>query len=683
MAVLDRAELLLQAKNYVAGPVLDLPGASGDYASAPDIVDYDITGDMTLIIRIAESDYAQAVQRYYISKFLAPGNQRGYAFGLNGSNQPEVRWSNDGTANNTVAASNGIVSITGVANDQPIWLKVDIDVGTDTTFWYSLENLEDPADVFWTLYEVVTSGTPTAFFANTATMDVGGINAGTSSLGVAKIFRAQVLEDIGGTLRYDARISVVAIGAASFEEEVNEATVTLNGNASITSSDWLDETGNGHNAEFGSTAGDDTNDPLFLSFDGTQHLYLPAVIDNNATIPDPTWMNDVADLDVRAKVQAPDYTPAASRAILAHWADGAPEFGFAIYIEANGDLSIDISDDGTAVEVISSSVALSSVVKNGRTCWVRIEYDGGAGTVDFSYSLEDTITDPDNVTWTALGTQQTATSATINDATSVMEIGSIAEGFTPWDGKLFRVNVTVASTVELDADFTDTTALTEPFATFTEGSSNAATVTINRTATGRKATVVDRPQMLFGTDDFFEILDDAGLNFDLTEDFTIMVMARTEDVTPASTGILAGKKASISISDGYILYLQTDGGLFAFIGDGTKQTFDKKDIAISDGTMFVAAGVRNTTDDDIEAFADGSGSGSPTTDASTSSLTNTEVFQIGRVTGGTPSFYEGSIMAVVLFREALSDGDVARAGNELRFGIFRGRPRKQLTTVRM
>ncbi|MCH7637547.1 MAG: hypothetical protein IIA12_07775 [Proteobacteria bacterium] len=65
------------------------------------------------------------------------------------------------------------------------------------------------------------------------------------------------------------------------------------------------------------------------------------------------------------------------------------------------------------------------------------------------------------------------------------------------------------TTVVFDADFTDRGVVTEPFATFIEKSSNAATVTINRSATGRKSTVVDVPMFLLGTDDYLEIPDDA------------------------------------------------------------------------------------------------------------------------------------------------------------------------------
>jgi len=51
------------------------------------------------------------------------------------------------------------------------------------------------------------------------------------------------------------------------------------------SGDWLDESGNGHDAQFGSAAGADTNDPLFLPLNGDKYLWLPGVAGNNLTIP--------------------------------------------------------------------------------------------------------------------------------------------------------------------------------------------------------------------------------------------------------------------------------------------------------------------------------------------------------------------------------------------------------------
>ena len=53
------------------------------------------------------------------------------------------------------------------------------------------------------------------------------------------------------------------------------------------SGSWRDLSGGGHHAQFGSTAGADTNDPLYLRHEGAvNYLYVPAVDANYGTVPD-------------------------------------------------------------------------------------------------------------------------------------------------------------------------------------------------------------------------------------------------------------------------------------------------------------------------------------------------------------------------------------------------------------
>lgn len=47
---------------------------------------------------------------------------------------------------------------------------------------------------------------------------------------------------------------------------------------------WLDESGNGHDAQFGSTAGADSNDPLFLPYASVQYAYFPGSSGNHVSV---------------------------------------------------------------------------------------------------------------------------------------------------------------------------------------------------------------------------------------------------------------------------------------------------------------------------------------------------------------------------------------------------------------
>ena len=76
---------------------------------------------------------------------------------------------------------------------------------------------------------------------------------------------------------------------------------------------WLDESGNGHDGQLGSTSGSDTNDPLFLEPDGgvggTQYFWNPGSAGNYASSPDHARLDIVGDLDIRIKLAMDDWTP--------------------------------------------------------------------------------------------------------------------------------------------------------------------------------------------------------------------------------------------------------------------------------------------------------------------------------------------------------------------------------------
>lgn len=315
------------------------------------------------------------------------------------------------------------------------------------------------------------------------------------------------------------------------------------------SGDWLDESGNGHDAQFG-TGTPGTNDPQSLPWDGDNYLLFPGVAGNNVEV-------------TLAVTTIYDYT--------------------VTYEDDSSDTGTETSDGGGVVTFGDTDVKFDSL----KVKLIDVVPDGGGATL-----------------------------------------------------ALF-----------------DASLATEPFASFVD--SKSKTWTINRSGSGLY--VVDQPSFGLHTDDYFEI--GAGLFLGQTDPVTLMVVARLPDVNSGAHQWLAGTGEDVTVV-GYRLYAHSADNISARMKDASANSTIDLAPSPSDSTRFVSAMVRNIGDDDLEAFVDGVGSGSPTTDASTDTLVSVYGFFIGSGSG-TYNFLSGEIMAVVLWLEALTDAEVVRAGNEL------------------
>lgn len=412
------------------------------------------------------------------------------------------------------------------------------------------------------------------------------------------------------------------------------------------SGDWLDESGNGHDAVFNGPSA--FNEPV-------QVIHLPGIAANYVSAPDIAAYDLNDTFFLAAYVAFDDWTPSGNTSIVSQWVTTGDQRAYSLGVSAGGQLRFSFSSAGTAATVSNLLSSAGHGFTDGTGQWVGAEFD--AGVIRF-FTGGTNVTTP---VWVELGTGQTGSGVTCHNSTGALEIGSRSDGTAQlFSGKVYRIIMysdTTRTTTVFDADFTDRGALTKPFATFTEGSSNMATVTLNRSATGRKLTVVDRPLMLLGTDDYFEILDDAQLDFAAGDDFTVMAWGRNYDWAAVQM-MVAKKVAGPGATDaGYHLLSNAIGASRLSIADGAVQANIAGPL-MTDGQAAILAGVRNTGNDDIEAFTDGTGSGSPASDVTTVTLANAEVMRIGARSGIADDFFDGEIFAVAIWREALSDADV-------------------------
>lgn len=184
------------------------------------------------------------------------------------------------------------------------------------------------------------------------------------------------------------------------------------------------------------------------------------------------------------------------------------------------------------------------------------------------------------------------------------------------------------------------------------------TVTINRSATGRKTSVVDRPILLLGTDDFMAVPDHPDLDFLASGGMTLALAYRAFG-TPSATEAMVAKKATIS-SAGYAIYRTSAGNIVGRVTDGSGgDDFPLAALAESGPRVVTLrrppGRVASIWRDGVKV-ADGA---SVTGDLSTATALRFGVF----VGGASFAHYEW--LGAALFRRALSNDEVARLNREM------------------
>ncbi len=422
------------------------------------------------------------------------------------------------------------------------------------------------------------------------------------------------------------------------------------------SGDWLDEA-NSHNGTF--------SGPLFKAYDGTtQHIFIPTVSGNRLETPDAAALDILTDMELRIDVDLEDYTPATTGYLMSKWGSGTSR-SWRWFVRTTGVISFSVTPDGTFGNLVDYDLTSDPSLVNGQRYQLRMVFDadagGGNSTASFYSRTGGAIVDLAVSTgWTLIETVTVADTGGIFAGTDVLQVFSTGadEALIP-QGLLYRsIIYNSAAAIAFDANLSNTSTVTEPYATFAEASSNAATVTIKRSSSGLVSTVIDRDMFLLTTDDYFEVADDAALDFGNTDDFTVVAVFRTHTVA-AGTDVLVAKKDNLTTSLGYALTRATATAQ-GIIADGTLDDDDTV-ATVAIHTVHTAAFVRNTTGDDIEAFLDGTGSGSATTDSTTTTLANAFPLRIGATSNTAASFLEGNIIAVAVWASALTDIQVADA----------------------
>lgn len=204
---------------------LNLPGETGDYASTLDSAELSIVGDMDVRVDCQPDDWTSL--QTVMSKFAAaPESTWHLQILANGALQ--FVHSADGTALLTAESSVATGFVDGTRHR--IRATIDVDNGAsgwDVDFFTSPSSGLSPV---WTqLGNTITTGTASSMDNGTGPVEIGSHTGGTLQLFTGRVYQAEILDGIAGTVDYDADFRTQVVGTTSLRElSANDDTVTIN-----------------------------------------------------------------------------------------------------------------------------------------------------------------------------------------------------------------------------------------------------------------------------------------------------------------------------------------------------------------------------------------------------------------------------------------------------------------------
>jgi hypothetical protein len=196
-----------------------LPGVASNFLSVPDEAALDITGDIDIRAYVALDDWTPAAQQPLVNKAIG-ASQFSYLFWVTTTGALQFFFTQDGSTTLTRTSTATLTVVDG----QDLWVRVTVDVnngasGHDVKFFSSLDGST------WTqLGATVTTAGVVSIFAGTSSLFIGTY---VSNNLAGKVYRAQILNGIGGTTVLDVDTSVITSGSATSFTALTGQTVTV------------------------------------------------------------------------------------------------------------------------------------------------------------------------------------------------------------------------------------------------------------------------------------------------------------------------------------------------------------------------------------------------------------------------------------------------------------------------
>ena len=410
------------------------------------------------------------------------------------------------------------------------------------------------------------------------------------------------------------------------------------------------------NAQYGNGSTASTF-PTLLEHTGTNYLYLPGVSGNNASVPSAIGSpTDIAgDLAIAFHI-SDRATDDAVWIVKRQFGVDSSLFSYNFSQFNNPQLVyrfIWTESGGTNRDVISTIPFRSDRDHHAVTHDVD---DGTGGNVVSFYSSND------GTNWNLEGSVRNAYTTNHRSNAANVGIGGTNVGVVTGSGKYHRARIwgaaSLSGTPVLDVDFTKLVNGSQT--AFVEDSTNAATVTINRSTSGRKSVAVTRPVWLFGTDDYMEVADNDLLDFGATDSFTVMAVVR-QWATLSSVGEYVNKQSNAygPTTPGYELRHLSSGNPQFISWNGTADSFATTMAAAPLGSLAVIAGGINRATS--KSFVQVGATRTDQTGTSTNiNLSNSTALRVGRLGDSGSSFADMELFAVAVWRRALTAAEIAR-----------------------
>lgn len=410
----------------------------------------------------------------------------------------------------------------------------------------------------------------------------------------------------------------------------------------------------GSAATLGSTAGSDSNDPLWLQYAGSDYVYLPGTAGNFISTPATAALNITSDIDIIVRFKPGSMTTGHDASLISRWGPTAADQQWIIVLRTSGRVDLVWLNNAA---LYSDLTGVNTTPITASTTGVRVTLSPSTGAVVYYYTTDSLTTA--SPTWTQVASGTSAQTGTIaSNVITSLYIGSDTDQAAGrhLDGSIISAQIRSGIGGSLVANFDASNFAAGSSTTYVDAvGSNGGTWTINRGTSGRKTALIKgHGTLLLGTDDYVNVPITAMPNMTTSDKFTVVSVWREYD-TPASYGKVWSTKTggtAAALGTDYVnettLYQMT-----AYIGDGTNSVsimspaFGSRIVAVSafgyDGANFTHS-MNGTSATPVARGAVGTVAGT--------------VCNIGR-NSGTGGYADMEFFAFLTFQRQLTNAEIA------------------------
>jgi hypothetical protein len=382
------------------------------------------------------------------------------------------------------------------------------------------------------------------------------------------------------------------------------------------------------NATYGSTASLDINDPLLLPHAGENYVWFPGSTGNQLQSTNVARTLD-SSFDWRFDVPRPSVV--ANQRVGQHGI-------YLDFVPGNNVVGTFAASDATFPGVTATAAAVNAVIPLGTRGHLRINWDPATDVLSL-FGRAPGLDLLDDNGWTLLNSATHA--GKMADASNrLVRLGN-GDG-SIYEGQLYGSALSYNGSMV--HHLTDARIAAAGPTTLTDAT--GLVFSIQRTTTDRKTAIVTRPIWLFGTDDYFEIPDNALLDFNATEDLTLVAVARHwPDATSAGGRLVIRKQSGATAG-----YQMTNNRQMVF-SDGVVQPVTGSTLPVA-GVLRTSTGSRNGATKLLSA-TNNNVAVANVADVTTLSAENAVNFSVGG------SLSDMELAAVAVFRRVLTTAEIA------------------------